>query len=309
MSKLDNLLVYHWHAWEGYLISHLVADYCHIAADYDDKPEKLLRQLTPNIKAVLFQINLSRSADFPQCRSELVMALQARGIKVLNTLISDISKHHLHYLLDYAGLRSAKAGKLGNSDERLFIKSNLNWGGGPEQRLPNEIKHRLIENNTPRISRWDEYAILKRSEIPLAYWQDNSVVIEKYIENTDNSFYRMYCFGDSIVIVKAHSQSIIKKIGNHPRDTNYHLDRQTLLNASHALPEDLLITLSTFITKFPLDYFCLDVVHDHERHYIIDLNLTPYSGSDEGNSAEAEFLRTGFDKFISNIRQQEKQAK
>ena len=31
-GKLTNVLVYHWRAWHGFLISHLVAGYCQLEA-------------------------------------------------------------------------------------------------------------------------------------------------------------------------------------------------------------------------------------------------------------------------------------
>lgn len=87
MRKIDSLLIYHWQAWRSFLISELVADYCHVEARYDDDVHVLNHVLTPNIRAVLFQINLSCSYKFPENRHPLIAALQQRGIFVMNTEI------------------------------------------------------------------------------------------------------------------------------------------------------------------------------------------------------------------------------
>ena len=113
-AKLDNILVYHWQAWRGFLISHLIAGQCQLAAGYEDSSDTLLDQITPDIKAVLLQINMSDSSRFPAQRRQIIRALENKGIAVLNQCVSNISKHHLHHLLQQAGLASARAAATGH---------------------------------------------------------------------------------------------------------------------------------------------------------------------------------------------------
>jgi hypothetical protein len=298
VSKLDCILIYGQNAWKGFLISHLAADYCHVEAGYDDDPGHLERFLTPNIRAVLFQINLSHSALFPERRSEIIRRLQERGVPLLNGEVDDIRKRTLHHLLARAGLRSARADEAGPPDERLFVKSNLNWGGDPERRLPPDLRQRIFPEPLCPIRTWHDYYVTTRRDIAPALWSNTSVVIERFIENPENSFFRIYGFGDSIVVVKAHSPFLIKKVVGEPHDRNIFLQREQVLAQTTNLRPDLEEIVAGFVRRYPLAYFCLDVVHDGRTHYVIDLNLTPYAGIESQDSDVVEFLSQGAITFL-----------
>ena len=305
MAKLDNILVYHWNAWEGFLISHLTADYCCIEAAYDDDFSVLSPHLTPNIEAVLFQINLSDSSAFPACRASIVDQLKARNITVLNVGCTDITKNNLHRQLARAGLNTAKAAREGPAEQSLFIKSNLNWGGEKEKLLPPDLTDGLRIQQSTRVSGWNHYYRTSRQDVNPALWDDDTLVIEQCIENPEQSFYRVYGFGDAIVLVKAHSPALIKKIINDPRDINTCLTRKDLEEPLSVIPEALRLQVLGFITHYPLDYFCLDIVHDLNRFYIIDLNLTPYSGKEAENSEAVQWLVAGARQSLKTTLQQE----
>lgn len=298
MSKLDNILIYQWHAWNGFLISHLTADYCRMEANYDDEIRDIERHLTPNIRAVLLQVNLSNSAGFPARRPQLIQALKERKLLVLNTEIDDISKRALHDLLEKAALPSAKATENGPEDQFLFIKTNLNWGGGAEQRLPDELRGILPVQQPALLKSWDSYYTIKRRDIRPELWSDPGIVIENYIANAENSFYRVYGFGDAIVIVKAHSDALIKKISGHPDDKNLMFSKRQLAEQKTGLAAGLQTTIQTFISHYPLAYFCLDIVHDTKNYYIIDLNLTPYAGANQQTHEAVNFLCQGAHSYI-----------
>ncbi|VAW61694.1 hypothetical protein MNBD_GAMMA11-1609 [hydrothermal vent metagenome] len=305
MAKLDNILVYHWQAWQGFLISHLVADYCHLEAQYEDTMQTLESRLTPNIRAVLLQINLTHSDIFPAQRNALIQALQQRQIPVLNADINDISKRQLHLLLEKSGLCSAKARQQGFDNELLFVKSNLNWGGEVEQRLPDTLKKPFLSQQHKLVNGWDKYYSARRADIHPALWLDSSIVIEKYIENPEQSFFRVYGFGEAIVIVKAHSAALIKKLNEDPRDSNFCFTREQIMKESCSIPAALQHNIKTFICHYPLAYFCLDIVHDLHNYFIIDLNLTPYSGEQSQNDNATHFLIDGAHQHIKNLQQRE----
>ena len=143
------------------------------------------------------------------------------------------------------------------------------------------------------IRNWDCYFRARRSDIDPALWHDTSVVIERYIENHEQSFYRVYCFGESIVVVKAHSSKLIKKIDEHLEDRNTYLTRDQIMGKTCDIPMPLQKTIRRFIRSYPIDYFCLDIVHDTSHFFIIDLNLTPYSGLGPQNSQATDFLIEG----------------
>ena len=304
MPKLDNLLVYQWQAWDGYLISHLVADYCRIDACYDDDEHVFDGHISPNIRAVLMQINLSRSTHFPAQRAQIVARLRARGVRVFNQNPSDIRKTHLYRCLNRAGLPSAKAMRDGPEDEWLFVKSDLNWGGGPERRLPPDLpqapRAALGDSLQSRhISRWDAYRKLRRCKIPDAYWSDPNTVIERYIANADACFYRVYGFGEALVFVQAHNRALIQKVANAPQDRNHYLHARKLTSPSLPIPAELAHTVRLFRQRIAPTYFCIDVLYDDQGFVIVDLNLTPYAGHAPQHARAAEFLRMGTDGLLS----------
>ena len=338
MAKLDCILVYHWQAWDGFLISHLVADYCHLPASHEDGLAQLERHLTPNICAVLPQINLTDSGVFPAQRAALFAHLKARGVAVLNTEVNNISKRQLHRMLAQAGLPCARATESGPAQQRLFVKTDLNWGGASERRLSPALQGQLLSAHARvpvrdelhagdaagTIRGWDGYYTMLRKEVPPALWHDPALVIEQYIENPEHSFYRVYGFGDSLVVVKAHSNALIKKLAGDARDSNVLLQRDALLQDGRAtqscgrlpdsrtlpdsdvlpdgsgLPPGLRRVLRGFVQHCPLAYFCLDIVHDEREFYIIDLNLTPWAGKQPQTSEAVEFLCRGAVAYLKH---------
>ncbi len=298
VRKLDCVLVYHWQAWEDFYISHLVDPACQVPARYSDDFKSIARHLSPNIRAVLFQINLSRADLFPERRKRLTTMLQRRGLLVLNSEVQDITKNNLHRLLKRAGIDSLKASRRGPAEELVFLKTNLNFGGMNEQRLPESLRRIFLPAPACPIKRWDEYYVVLRRNVPPALWSDSSVVIERYIGNAADSFYRVYGFGDAIVVVEGRAPQLIKKLLGRRDEPHWLLTRRQLLSQTTQLPRDLQRVLKRFVAHYPLAYFCLDLVHDGQRHYIIDLNLTPYSDPRRQTAEIREFLIRGAERFV-----------
>ncbi|MEM7428912.1 MAG: hypothetical protein AAF441_22725 [Pseudomonadota bacterium] len=299
MLKVPNILIYEWRAWTGFLISSLVEEQCRLCASPEDDISHLEPALRPGIEAVLFQINLSESANFPLGRAKLITALENKGIKVLNKNIDDITKRNLHVLLSKAGISTAKASKAGDPEEILFVKSNLNWGGEVEHTLcPSLRDHYGPASSGSRITQHDQYYTIRRKDVTKDIWADRSLFIERYIDNTEDAFYRIYGCGASIVVVKAHARGLIKKINNHPLDINYFFERQKIIEEKTQLPESLQNVLRKFLTDFEIDYFCLDIVHDTQEYFIIDLNLTPYLGPGGANPEASAFLIRGLRRHL-----------
>ena len=301
MAKLNNIAVYEWQAWRGFLISHLVEDSGHIKAEFEDDISTLEAALNPDIKAVLLHFCLSRTDRFPAKREQILDALEARGILVLNRGITDISKANLHRILQDADIPTAKAEREGEPQERLFIKSNLNYGGVAEQRLPEHIKAHLgIEPPGP-IRDFNQYYAAAREHLPEDIWHNNAITIERHITNPEDSFYRVYGFGDALVVVKAHTRALIKKLSGNPRDTNAFYTRDQIINDKTPLPGDLQSVLSRFIQRIPLAFFCLDIVHDLEHFYIVDLNTTPWSGEQPQTGEAVDFMCQGANDYLKRV--------
>ncbi len=298
VRKLDCILVYHWQAWEDFYLSHLIDPSCQVQARYTDDFAAIVDHLTPDIRAVLFQINLSRADLFPERRRQIVRRLQRRGLVVLNCEVEDITKHNLHRMLKRAGVDSLKASRRGPAEELVILKTNLNFGGMNEQRLPPLLRPIFLPEPACPINRWDEYYLAQRRNVPRAYWSDSSIVIERYISNPHDSFYRVYGFGDAIVVVEGVAKQLIKKLLGRRDEKHFLLTRRQLLSQKTALPGDLQRVLKRLIAHYPLAYFCLDLVHDGQRHYIIDLNLTPYSDPRRQTSEIRSFLIHGAEQFV-----------
>ncbi|MBL4672699.1 MAG: hypothetical protein JKX81_10615 [Arenicella sp.] len=299
MIKLSNTLVYEWQAWDGFLISHLIADYCRMPASYFDQPADFDRFLTPNIKAVLLQVNLSEQGWYPQKRQQIIGYLKSRNILVLNAQIVDITKSALHLLLESVDLPHLGATQELSDDSQLFVKSNLNWGGEVEERLPKGLHAKFIGEQSRSITRFDEYYLTTKKSLRPDAWQDSTIVIEKYVTNDENSFYRVYALGESVVVVKAHSDHLIKKISGDRRDKNFLLSKEQLQTEQTLLPKGLQELLCAFTQRVPVDYFCLDIVHDNENFYVVDLNTTPYSGVQPQTSDASDFLCVGLKNYIA----------
>ena len=294
MEKLRNVLVYEWNSWRGYLISHLVEP--RRTAAWDD-PWQLLDQASgPGIEAVLFHNCLSHSALFPRRRGEFERSLAQKGIRILNGGLADMRKSTLHAMLERAGLRCARASRHGPRDQRLFVKTDLNYGGKAERALPEELRPLFSAAGECPILDWNDYRVMRRDEIDPAWWDDPHLAIETFIAH-DDTLYRVYGCGDSLICVLAHSDALIKKDHDHPDNRAVFADRRHLRDAGE-LPADLRRQLAGFTARYPFDFYCLDVVHDGTDHTIIDLNLTPFYGEEASDPDWLAFLLDGLDNRV-----------
>ena len=291
--------VLEWQAWNGFLLAHVLGDDAvRIEADpFRELPSEHFDRVCDSSATVCFQINLSVRGRLPLQIRELASRFLQRGVYVVNGLVQDIRKSTLHAHLDAIGLLSLKASPSGSEDELLFVKTNLNYGGDLERWLPPEsiaavgLEHLI----SPDFGAY-HYKTVERGKIREDIWSDPAIVVEKYITNAENSFYRVYFSGQQVIIVKAFSPAIIKKLSSDPRDTNFVTDLEHLkagtdeLSISAALKRDV----ATFVEHTPVEFGSIDIVHDgHDKHYIVDLNLTPYAGNRTHDPYLTDFLRLG----------------
>ena len=291
--------VLEWQAWKGFLLSHVLgAGAVRIETDpFREFPSTQFDRVCDSCATVCFQINLSVRSHLPLGIRNLTNRFSERGVHVVNGIVQDVRKSTLHAHLEAIGLSSLKAAPSGSVDEILFVKTDLNYGGDLERWLPQEsIAAAQLEHLiSPEIGAY-HYKIAKRGMLPDKLWTDPTVVIEKYVTNTEDSFYRAYFSGKQVIIVEAFAPRIIKKLSGDSRDTNYvteleHLQAGTdRLELSAALKRDV----ATFIERTPVEFGAVDIVHDgHDNYYIIDLNLTPYAGTRPHDPYLTNFLRLG----------------
>jgi hypothetical protein len=295
----DKVAVLEWQAWKGFLLSHVLGDDVVLikTEPFREFPTVQFDQVCDSCSIVCFQINLSVRGHLPLQTRQLTERFQERGVYVVNGLVQDIRKSTLHKHLEAIGLSSLKTSAAGPPDEILFVKTDLNYGGELERWLSAEDVaagklERLVSNDFGAY----RYKAFKRRDVQESLWQDPAIVIEKFIANSENSFYRVYFSGHQIIIVKAFAPGIIKKLAGDDRDTNFVTDLEHLKAGTDELPisSTLKRDVAIFVERTPVEFGSIDIVHDGgDNHYIIDLNLTPYAGTRPHDPFLIDFLRLG----------------
>jgi hypothetical protein len=299
--KDGKVAVLEWLAWEGFLLAHVLGDDAErIKVDpFCELPSRQFDRICASFPTVCFQINLSLRNRLPLRIRDLTNRFVERGVFVVNGFVQDIRKSTLQTHLETIGLNSVKVTPSGPSHEVLIVKTDLNFGGEPERMArPESIAVGGLEHLvSPEIRGAYQYKTVLRDMLPAEIWNDPSIMIEKYVSNSEDSFYRVYFSGERVIIVKAFAPGVIKKLSTDPRDTNYVTDLEHLkagtdeLEISETLKRDLV----TFLEQSAIEFGCLDIMHDgNDNHYIVDLNLTPYAGTKPIDPFLTNFLREGF---------------
>ncbi|HJP93671.1 MAG TPA: hypothetical protein VJ875_17055 [Pyrinomonadaceae bacterium] len=297
--RQNQVAVLEWRAWDGFLLTQVLGKHAvRIETDpFREFPSVQFDHVCDSFAIVCFQINLSVRRRLPLRIRHLTNRFIERGIYVVNGLVQDIRKSTLHAHLEAIGLPSLKAARSGSSDEILFVKTDLNYGGELERWLPpDSIAVAGVEHLVSTDIGAYNYKTVERGMIPQSLWTDPAIVVEKYVANDEDSFYRVYFSGEQVIVVKAFAPDIIKKLSGDVRNTNYVTDLESLKAGTDDLPMSapLKRDVATFIEKTPVEFGCIDIVHDGcDNYYIVDLNLTPYAGSRVYDDFLNSFLLSG----------------
>ncbi|MEM9556292.1 MAG: hypothetical protein AAGC60_18700 [Acidobacteriota bacterium] len=297
----ERLVLYEFYTSKNFLAAQLFPAAERLPIELETSADELLERWPDDRDQLLFQVNLSLTAGVPAARRRLLDTLQERGVFVLNASVDDIRKSTLHRLLDRLGLPSAAAARDGDPDERVMVKTDCNYGGIYEHSLDPELRRRLgiLETDAP-ITDWSEYQCLRRADVDPAWWDDPSLVIERYIDNHEGRFYRTYRAGDHVTIIEAYGSGTIKKVSGGPRDINYTatLERLREIDADGALPLALVRLVDRFFCGAGLDFGSIDIMDDGAGGlFIVDLNDTPYGGQMVVGSEATAHLRRGLDSY------------
>ena len=282
LVSLDETFVgYEWNAWNDFLIAHLVPNATVIPASVTQPLEVILAAIPHSAQSFLCHLDCTLTTKFPICRPQLFDALDARGIRVLNRSVSDISKRTLQAACSSLDINTAAASRSGDPEETLIVKSNLNFGGKNEKFLTPDDRALLGIRSLPTpIKGPYEYPVLYRKDIPSDWWANDSLMIETYVGNAQDLYYRCWLFLDRILLIEMHNTKDVKKMGDSrlTRHWTFNHEGEAIRNPSSAnYPALLLSTLVRFRTDFQLDYGTIDVVIDDDGEpYIIDVNTTPY---------------------------------
>jgi len=301
MTPASRAVAYDLSGWSGFLLPTLLPSCARLAAEPSDSWERIRDRLPPDVGAFVFHVNLTDSSRCPADRAALARFLRSRGVRVLNDRVTDISKRHVQSLCATHGLPITRASKSGPPDELLIVKTDRNYGGKPEIELDTavcaayEIDAREVDPAPDH-----GYRVLPRRETEPSVWADRSLLVERFVANPEDLFYRVYFIGRHIAISEGCEHAPVKTIGRAER-------RRLLLfrgDESEAFgagaPPDMrrLVDVTVrFIRAASMDFGCLDVVRDADgEFYVIDMNATPHWGA-ETERRILDFLRSGCDEL------------
>lgn len=245
---------------------------------------------------VLFQINLSNYSSFfsdTNFPHELVVK---SGRRVVNNGMTDISKTKIHEIIESLELPCLKVNRNEVVDnDRVFVKSNLNYGALHERNLPKDILGRLgIDYSFESVPKNDEYKKYTVKDIPESFWSHKGLVIEKFIENKNESYLRVYKNNDYYALSCAFIPGKdIKKMEVGVRRENIFLRADEIASTENALYRNALMDVSKFFNSQQIDFGTVDILTDDTNtNFIIDFNHTPHWG-DEDQSRFLSFLASG----------------
>ena len=305
----------------------------YVIYDWASRPDFLLRRLYPQARIVkarpledvnsiiqsalspeggdnnkdlwVFHLNLSDTRKWFPNWLEIVNKLKSLGCRVVNDRVVDIRKSTIQKINCNAGLPNVIANQHDEPSIKVIVKTDYNYGGATEAKLSSTeaSKLGLLAIDGAAVAAFDDYYVCCVGDISEEIWNDKRIVIERYVNNDDNRFYRFYRCGSRVVLSEVINKEIIKKMnpGLPRRNWYYSVVEETLrLHPSssepthYSLHRELLSNATKLCITMGLEFGALDVVVDQEdRPYIIDVNPTPGWGL-ETHSEILDFLRDGF---------------
>jgi hypothetical protein len=272
------LIVYEWNAWWQFKLVRAIPEAFRLSAQPGENAEELLTRCPSTAVAFVFHLNSTFSGEFPHARQQLFDALVARGVVPINAAVHDISKRWVQAHCAACGLPDAAASRQGDPDERLFVKTNHNYGGLSERLLSPAL---LAELRIPRPSDVVTdplgYRLVRRGDIPVGWWSDSGLAIERYIENRSNRIYRVGFSGKRFHVFRLVNTNVVKKVDTASESVDIFCSREQLARGAVAGVEpEVGAAAVRFIESAHLDVGSLDVTTDDAgRPYVLDANVTP----------------------------------
>jgi hypothetical protein len=296
---LENCSVYEWHAWDGYMLPRIIPKAHRLEAKPLEPLDRILKRIPRSTTVFAFHLNFTKVHRFPLCRDELCSELSARGIRLLNASVVDISKKTVQSTCQALGLRSVLATRfVGSMDDLVIVKTNCNYGGYGEKQLSGDERRALgLPLLCPLENRWD-YRIVHRESLPDDWWEDPSLVVENYVCNSAGLKYRSYFVGNSHVLVATVADSLVMRLSTNRVQKIICTSRQSLQSGSvEDYPVSLQVALVKLIDHMRLDFGAIDFVQDGAGEiYAVDVNTTTFA---KGLSRNAiEHLREGLSEHL-----------
>ena len=306
MWKSPDLCVYDWSEWRGSLIASVWSKARRIRANFQEPPHEVAARLPRKAKLLLVHLDISVMSPFISDASALIGVLSQRNVRVLNGRSADIRKRTIQSRCRDLGLPSVTATASGPDDELLIVKTDLNSGGEREQLLSAAQKALFDLTAHPGgMKRPDDYFVARRADLAADIWNDSTLVVERYVQNPFDRFFRVYAAANAVVISEAYTDARVKRMAGRIRRHNHWLwrDRDRIYGDSKIaakLPSSLLHTAGIFLDHFHLDYGAIDIVESQDGEFcVVDVNKTPYWG-DEKQPGLIEHLHLGISKAIED---------
>jgi hypothetical protein len=304
--RASPLVVCEYNAWHRYTIQELRPDALRILLRPGETGNRVLRGVPHTARAMLMHLNASRTDGFISDANALWTSLRDRGVTLVNSEATDIRKRTIQERCEGLGLPSARAGREGPEGERLVVKTNLNYGGGPERDLVRTLKQRAVSFTgtlTATSIGSTHYMVCRRSDVPPSLWDDTALVIERFIENPDGVFFRVYVVGPATCVSEVWSDYDIKKLSLPVRARVNHFYWTADSGSVAATAPNETVARVVALTRqvchvLGVDFGAADCVMGADGSlFVVDVNKTPYWGNDVRPDVIAH-LRHGLDSFL-----------
>lgn len=270
---------------EEYLVDGLFPQVQHIPLAVGQDAAALLEEIDPDVRWFAWHSFLTFKQGLPRDRDALAAALHRRGILQINEHVLDGSKRHTQSLLAQLGLPTTQAEPQGDPEERLFFKSNYNFGGVAERRLAPEVRDyfgvALPHESTPLFR---HYQAVRRRQIKAEAFEIADIFIERYVANRAEVFFRAFVCFDAVILSRLVCKGIIKKALDAERRDDYFFSfseaHADFLSAPDDLVRRIMRDVHRFCRAFKLDMGAVDILLDDAGvPYIIDVNPTAFGGA------------------------------
>jgi hypothetical protein len=295
--KASPAVIYQWNAWNNFLLPRLLPNSIRIDANVTDRATAVMRQVPETTRLFAFHVDCTNTARFPLERDQLIHRLRDMGARVINASMTDISKRRVQQMCASLGLPTVTTTAAGPADELLMIKTDLNSAGLPESRLGYLNRWRLGVRSPKVITGRGDYRVLPRSEIPAHWWTDETLVIQKYIANRRDAWYRVYAWFDRIAVFEGICRTLVRRMHRAEQKRSGHyiedpIAGATFVGGDDCAPGTLLDYVFRFRSSHELAFCSLDVMEDNNGDlYIVDLNVTPFCR--DSNAGYVQFLQNG----------------
>lgn len=287
------MTIYHLGKIELFLLPVLFPKAKRIAArPATDTAKKILAKLPKDETEFFYHFDVTFSDVWPAFRAELNSALRARGIRIYNANVTDISRKTLQAAIAAAGLPNLTAPRRGKPTERLIVKPDFNYRGLLD--IEWNAKFPALFPRVPKAVK--DYAVKERQDIPAALWNAEGVQIERFISNPENKFFRVNLCQGRLVPGKYINPGLIKK----PQQS---IARWRFPGTTRNPEIARVVKLSKKVFRqMNVDFGTVDILSDVDGNlFVCDINSTPYWGLPDSSidktkwtsEATTNYLRDG----------------